>query len=103
MQTEKKSDSLGSGTHYTNQCEILAELWMNYRGDDDFTDFVEYNDLGLPLAYAIANDIVKSSEIAKKFVQETYDLLLTSLGIEDVGFETMEQVLDQAESFGKPE
>ena len=33
---------------------VLAELWINYRDDEDFTDFIEYNDIGLPLAYFVA-------------------------------------------------
>jgi hypothetical protein len=28
--------------------EILADLWINYKYDDEFEDFIEYNDLGLP-------------------------------------------------------
>jgi hypothetical protein len=84
-------------THYSNQCGILAELWLNYRSDEDFQDFTEYNDLGLPLAYAIANDIVKSTEMAQRFIEETFDLLLAGLGIEDTGFETIDDVLGQAD------
>jgi hypothetical protein len=68
-------------------------LWLNYRNDEEFQDFIEYNDLGLPLAYAIDNDIVKSSEMAQKFVEETFDLFLASLETEDTGFETLDELL----------
>ena len=82
-----------NSTTYTDKCSILAELWLNYRNDEEFQDFIEYNDLGLPLAYAIDNDIVKSSEMAQKFVEETFDLFLASLETEDTGFETLDELL----------
>jgi len=71
---------------------------MNYRNDEDFSDFIEYNDLGMPLAYAIANDIVKSTDTAQRFIEETFDLFITGLGIEDTGFDSIDQLLDLAES-----
>jgi hypothetical protein len=84
-------------TTYSSKCLILADLWLNFRNDEEFTDFVEYNDLGLPLAYAIANNIVPSTEIAEKFVGETFDLLLAGLEIEDTGFELLDDLLDSSE------
>ena len=51
-------------TPFSSKCEILGELWLKYRADyPDLEDFIEYNDLGLPIAYAIANDIVKPLDI----------------------------------------
>jgi hypothetical protein len=81
-------------TKFETKCEILADLWLNYRGDEQFTDFIEYNDIGLPLAYAITNSIVESNEIAQRFIGETFDLLLAGLEIEDTGFDSIEDVLD---------
>jgi hypothetical protein len=82
-----------NSTSYTNKCEILADLWLNYRADEEFQDFVEYNDLGLPLAYLIASNIVKSTPAAKTFVEETFDLLLAAMEVEDTGFENMDDLL----------
>ena len=84
-------------TPYSTKVEILADLWMNYRNDEEFVDFVEYNDLGLPLSYAINAGIVDSSDTAQKFVEETFDLLLAGLNIEDTGFEDMDDLLGSAE------
>jgi hypothetical protein len=72
-------------------------LWLNYRQDEQFQDFIEYNDLGLPLAYAIDNNIVKSSEMAQRFVEESFDVFLASLEIEDTGFENLDEMLSLAE------
>jgi hypothetical protein len=84
-------------TPFSNQASILAELWMNHRGDEEFRDFVEYNDLGLPLAYAIAENVVSASDKAKLFIEETFDVLLAGLEIEDTGFETLDELLALAE------
>jgi hypothetical protein len=83
-------------TQYTDRVAILAELWTNYKGDEEFADFIEYNDLGLPLAYAIDNAIVKSSSLAEQFINETFELLLAGLAIEDTGFETLDDILAEA-------
>jgi hypothetical protein len=85
-----------TSTTYSNQLAILSDLWLNYRQDEEFADFVEYNDIGLPLAYIIHNDIVKSTDTAEKFVGETFDLLLAGLEIDDTGFETLDDLLAEA-------
>ena len=86
-----------NSTSYTDKCAILAELWLAYRTDPEFQYFTEYNDLGLPLAYAIDCDIIKSTEMAQRFVEETFDLLLASLKVEDTGFDTLDALLFVAE------
>lgn len=76
---------------------ILADLWMDYRGDEEFKDFVEYNDLGLPLAYLLDNKLVTATSTAEAFVLEAFELLLAGLNIqEDTGFETLDDLLDSA-------
>jgi hypothetical protein len=81
-------------TTFFNKANILADLWMDYRDDEDFQDFIEYNDLGLPLAYALANNIIEENELVENFINETFSLLLLGLEIkEDTGFEVLEDVL----------
>lgn len=81
-------------TPYSKRAEILADLWMNYRNDSEFSDFIEYNDIGLPLAYFVTEEIVASTPLAEKFINETFDLLIKSLALEDVGFEDLNEVFD---------
>lgn len=80
-------------THFSNKVSILADLWINYRSDAEFEDFLEYNDIGLPLAYLLDNEIVKPTESAERFIEETFDLLLAGLEIEDTGFEYLDDLL----------
>lgn len=84
-------------TTFDNKTFILADLWMNFRDDEGFADFFEYNDLGLPMAYALSHNIVKSTEKAEAFVNETFLLLLASLGIEeDTGYDNLDDILAEA-------
>ena len=81
-------------TPFTNRVMILADLWMNYRLDDEFKDFFEYNDLGLPLSYAIANNIVEKTPTAETMVNETFELLLSALEEpDDMGFDSLDDLL----------
>ena len=84
-------------TDFSNKVKILAELWIGYRDDDEFADFCDYNDLGLPLAYLIDNGLATSSELGNKYIDETFDLFLTIVGIkEDTGFESLDELLDKS-------
>jgi hypothetical protein len=80
-------------TPYLSKAKILADLWLHYRKDEDFIDFIEMNDIGLPLAYAISEGIVKSSTSAEKYLNESFELLTTVLDIDDIGFETLDDLL----------
>jgi hypothetical protein len=70
---------------------------MDYRTDEQFQDFIEYNDLGLPIAYAISNSLVEAFPIVEGYIEESFDLLLTSLGLTDTGFDSLNEILDSAE------
>lgn len=81
-------------TTFENKCAILADLWINYRYDEQFTEFIAMNDLGLPLAYVLDTEIVVKTDMASKFVEETFQLLIDSLGIEeDTGFESLDDLV----------
>lgn len=83
-------------TEWDIKCTILADLWINHRDNTLFEDFVEYNDLGLPLAYMLSEQIAASTELAIKYVDETWDLFLGSLGIPDRGYSTLDECLAAA-------
>jgi hypothetical protein len=86
------SDNGNELTPFESACAILAELWINHKDDKEFIDFISYNDLGLPLAFLIDSEIVTPTEIAIKYIEETWIILLASLGVEDVGFESLEDL-----------
>ncbi len=83
-------------TTFDKRCEILADLWLNYRDDQNFTEYIEYCDLALPLAYSISSHIIKAdldNERLVEFIDEAWELLLQGFKVEDTGFESLSQLL----------
>lgn len=82
-----------TNTDFSNRCNILGDLWLNYKGEPEFDDFIEYNDVGLPLAFCISQEIIPASDMATKYVNETWDLFLESLGVKDTGYSSLDELL----------
>ena len=82
-----------AGNTFENKITILAELWMNYRDDAELEDFIEYNDLGLPLAYLLMNEIVLPTSQSEIYINETYDLFIASLTVEDKEWTSLDELL----------
>ena len=81
-------------TPFEVRCMILADLWMNYRKDIEFQDFLEYNDVGLPTAWLINEELCTPNDRLKGMVSETFNLLLKALEIEeDTGFDSLDDLL----------
>lgn len=85
-----------TNTPFGNRCSILGELWLDYKHDEEFEDFVEYNDLGLPLAFAISEGIIQTAPLVEQYINETWDLFIAGLDIEDTGFSTLDQMLGKS-------
>ena len=83
-------------TNFLNKTSILSELWMNYREDEGLQDFIEYNDLGLPLAYFLYNELVLPTKQSELYIEETFSLLVAALEVEDIGFESLDEMLGEA-------
>lgn len=82
-------------TTFESMCFILGELWMDYKNDKYFKDFIEYNDIGLPIAFLVENDLVEPTILAKQYVHETWDIFLAALEIkEDLGWESLEDLFN---------
>ena len=88
---------MSNTTDFETKCDILGELWLDYKGNPQFDDFISYNDLGLPLAFAIFTEIVLPTPKAQVFVEETFDLLLEALGKTDEGFDSLDDLLGLTE------
>jgi hypothetical protein len=86
-----------AGNTFENKITILAELWMNYRDDENLQDFLDYNDLGLPLAYLLMNEIVLPTSQSEIYINETYDLLIASLTVEDREWQSLDGLLNNQE------
>ena len=79
-------------TGFSNKCTILGELYSNYGQDPEFRDFVEFNDLGLPLAYLTSEGLCELSTDGERYIEETWILFVKSLGLDDTGFEDIDEM-----------
>lgn len=80
-------------TTFDSVCAILSELWLDYKTDRFFKDFIEYNDIGLPIAFLVDSELVEPTEMAKRYVYETWDIFLAALEIsEDLGWESLKDI-----------
>lgn len=71
-------------TVFSDKCGILGELWINYKEDEDFKDFIQYNDLGLPLAYMVAEGLVQDvTPLGLQYIEETFELFIAALEISE--------------------
>lgn len=61
---------------------ILGQLWIDYRDNDDFSVFMEYNDIGLPLSYVVAEGLVPGlTNLGEDYINETLEMFLKLLEI----------------------
>jgi hypothetical protein len=82
---------------FNGKCNVLAELWLDYRDDEEFKDFIEYNDIGLPLSYLIYSEIAKPTGVAEQYINETYELLTQALGVSDTAlYDTLDEMLEES-------
>jgi hypothetical protein len=58
---------------------------------------MEFNDLGLPLAYFVSENLCDVSDDGVRYINETFDLFLASLELNDTGFTNLSDVFGAAE------
>ena len=84
-------------TDFSSVCEILSDLYTNYKDEEDFADFIEFNDIGLPLAYFQHEGLSKITPDGERYIAETWQLFLVSLNLQDEGFESLDEVFAAAD------
>lgn len=82
-------------TDFSKKVEILGEFYQNYKDDEALEDFIEFNDLGLPLAYLASENLCNITEDGMLYISETWDLFLAALEIKDEGFDNLNQIFDK--------
>ena len=83
---------------FSKKCEVLSELWINYKTDDNLSDFIDYNDLGLPMAYMVNTGLSNLTDEGMKYVNETYNLFCLAIGVdEEKEFDNLNEMLQESE------
>jgi Fe-S cluster assembly iron-binding protein IscA len=73
------------------KCRILGQLWLNYpeeaEANEEWTHFFDCNDVGLPLAYMVAEALVDGvSDEGAAVLEETWDDFVTALAHDPNGY-----------------
>ena len=85
-------------TDFSKVCNILGKLYADFKEDQEFKDFIDFNDLGLPFAYFASESLVEVSDDGARYIMETWALFLAGLNLEDTGgWDSLEDVFEAAE------
>lgn len=69
---------------FADKTGILGQLWIEFREDENFSAFIEYNDIGLPMAYMVAEGLVKElTPLGEQYITETFEMFLDLLEVEE--------------------
>lgn len=79
---------------FADKCGILGRFWIEFREDEDLKNFTEYNDVGLPIAYFIAEGLVKETPLSEQYINETFDLLLNAIEVTEEEIEGIDNLDD---------
>ena len=78
---------------FADKAGILGTLWIEFRADEDFSDFIEYNDLGLPMSYMVAEGLIKEvSPTGESLIEETFNMFCELLEITEEDFDALEDI-----------
>ncbi len=83
-------------TDFSKQVEILGTFYIDYREESELKEFLEFNDIGLPLAWLNREGLCEINEDGKKYVAETWEMFLLAMGVEDEGFENLAEIFVKA-------
>lgn len=85
------------------KCSIIEEFMRDHILNDEYDEydvdsFLEYNDLGVPLAQAISYELANPTTEGEFLIQETWVLFCEMLSIDPEGeYEDMDDILDELE------
>lgn len=74
-----------------DKANAIGQLWIEFRNDEDFDEFMEYNDLGCPMAYMVAEGLIAElSPLGEELIVETFDMFADLLNVTDEELDALE-------------
>jgi hypothetical protein len=78
---------------FADKTGILGQLWIDFRDDDNFSAFMDYNDIGVPMAYYVAEGLVNGlTDLGKQYVEESIDMMFKLLEITEAEVEELDEI-----------
>ena len=67
---------------FSDKTGVIGQLWIEFRNDEDFDDFMDYNDLGCPMAYMVAEGLIKDlTPVGEEMIEETFKMFLELINV----------------------
>lgn len=64
------------------KANILGGFWITYKNDKDFSLFIEYNDIGLPISYYFSEGLINAlTEQGEKYIHDTFSMFINAMEI----------------------
>lgn len=79
---------------FSDKCGILGQFWFEFRDDEKLSEFITYNDIGLPLAWFIATGVVTPNPMAEDYINETFNLFLAALEVTEEELDEVDNLSD---------
>jgi hypothetical protein len=70
-------------TDTTTKAEIIVDFKQDYFDYEEYSDFFEYNDLGVPLAITITAGLAEINKTGIEVIDETYSLLCELVEVDE--------------------
>jgi hypothetical protein len=78
--------------NFADKAGVIGQLWIEFRNDEDFSKFMEYNDLGCPLAYMIAEGIAEPTPLGTDMVEETFKMFSMLVDVTEEQIDELENI-----------
>lgn len=77
------------------KCKILGDLYKRFKGTSgDFEEFLNMNDIGLPLAFFAKEEMVTLSNDSLRYIDETWRALMDLISAEEESeFDSLESII----------
>ena len=67
---------------FSDKTGVIGQLWIEFRNDEDFDAFMDYNDLGGPMAYMVAEGLIKDlTPVGEEMIEETFKMFLELINV----------------------
>jgi hypothetical protein len=76
---------------FADKTGVLGQLWIDFREDENFSAFMDYNDIGVPMAYYVAEGLVKDlTPLGEQYIEESISMMFDLLEITEAEVDELE-------------
>ena len=77
------------------KAEILVQFTQDYFNSEEYDEFFDYNDLGIPMSIAITQDMVILTDAGEQLLEETWIELCNLFGADsNSDYETIDDLME---------